>query len=171
MVSDLAAKIRENMGLKRLRLVKAASNEYLAKYIHGDGNIGVVVKCESDKPEIFKNEDVRAFVFTLALHIAAFNPFALDRGKIDQGFLKEQEEIFRKQMEQDEKLKGKPDKVLEGILKGKVNKYLSEICLLEQGYVKDEKLTVAQAVEECAKKAGAKLAVSGYAYYKVGAAE
>jgi elongation factor Ts len=171
MVSDLAAKIRENMGLKRLRLVKAASSEYLAQYVHGDGNIGVVVKCESDKPEIFKNEDLRSFVFTLALHIAAFNPLALDRGKIDQGFLKEQEEIFRKQMEQDEKLKGKPDKVLEGILKGKVNKYLSEICLLEQGYVKDEKLTVAQAVEECAKKAGAKLTVSDYAYYKVGAAE
>jgi elongation factor Ts len=171
MVSDLAAKIRENMGLKRLRLVKADSNEYLAQYIHGDGKIGVVVKCESDKPEIFKNADIKAFVFTLALHIAAFNPFALGRGWIDQSFLKEQEEIFRKQMEQDEKLKGKPDKVLEGILRGKVNKYLSEICLLEQGYVKDEKLTVAQAIEECAKKAGAKLAVSGYAYYKVGAVE
>jgi len=169
MVQDLATKIRENMGLKRLCLVKASSNEYLTQYIHGDGNIGVVVKCESDKPEIFKTEDVKSFVFSLALHIAAFNPFALDRGKIDQNWLKEQQEIFGKQMEQDEKLKGKPENVLNGILQGKVNKYLSEICLLEQGYVKDEKLTVAKAIEECGKKAGAKLAINNYVYFKVGA--
>ena len=128
----------------------------------------MVVKCGSDKPEIFKNGEVTSFIFSLALHIAAFNPHALDRSTIDPAWLKEQEDIFRKQMEQDEKLKGKPDKVLEGILKGKVNKYLSEICLLEQGYVKDEKLTVAQAVAECAKKAGAELTVSGYVYFRVG---
>jgi len=169
LVQDLATKIRENMSLKRLCLVKASSNEYLTQYIHGDGNIGVVVKCESDKPEIFKNEEVKSFVFSLALHIAAFNPTAIDQTKIDQGWLKEQEGIFRVQMQQDEKLKGKPEKVLEGILQGKVKKYLSEICLMEQGYVKDEKINVAKAVEECGKKAGAKLAVTEYVYYKVGA--
>jgi len=171
MVTELATKIRENMGLKRLCLVKASSNEYLTQYIHGDGNIGIIVKCESDKPEIFKNEEVKAFVFSLALHIAAFNPFALDRSKVDQGFLKEQEGIFSKQMEQDEKLKGKPENVLKGILQGKVNKYLAENCLLEQGYVKDEKLTVAKAIEECAKKMSAKLAITDFVYYKVGTAE
>jgi len=169
MVTDLATKIRENMSLKRLRLVEAGANEYLTQYIHGDGNIGVVVKCESDKPEIFKNEDVKSFIFSIALHIAAFNPIAIDRTKIDQAWLKEQEGIFRVQMQQDEKLKGKPEKVLDGILQGKITKYLSEICLLEQGYVKDEKITVAKAVEECGKKAGAKLAVNEYVYYRVGA--
>jgi len=170
LVQDLATKIRENMELKRLCLVKASSNEYLTQYIHGDGNIGVVVKCESDKPEIFKNEEVKSFIFSIALHIAAFNPAAIDRSKIDQKWLKEQEEIFKAQMEKDEKLRGKPEKVLAGILQGKVNKHLSEICLLEQGYVKDEKLSVAKAIEECAKKAGVKLAVNDYVYYKVGQA-
>jgi len=169
LVTDLATKIRENMSLKRICLVKAAAGEYITQYIHGDGNIGVVVKCESDKPEIFKDEEVKSFIFSLALHIAAFNPVALDRSKVNKGWLEEQEEIFRKQMEQDEKLKGKPENVLEGILKGKVNKHLSDICMLEQGYVKDEKLTVAKAIEECAKKAGAKLAISNFIYYKVGA--
>jgi len=169
LVTDLATKIRENMGLKRLTLVKASPNEYLTQYIHGDGNIGIVVKCESDKPEIFKSEEVQSFASSLAMHIAAFNPFALDRGKIDQAWLKEQEDIFRKQMEQDEKLKGKPENVLKGILQGKVNKYLAEICLLEQGFVKDEKISVAKALEDCAKKAGAKLAVTDFVYYKVGA--
>jgi elongation factor Ts len=168
LVQDLATKIRENMGLKRLSLVKASSNEFLTQYIHGDGNIGVVVKCESDKPEIFKTEDVKSFIFSIALHIAAFNPLAIDKTKVDQAWLKEQEEIFKVQMGQDEKLKGKPENVLEGILKGKVSKYLSEICLMDQGYVKDEKITVAKAVEECGKKAGAKLAVTEYVYYRVG---
>jgi elongation factor Ts len=157
------------MSLKRLCLVKASDGEYLTQYIHGDGNIGVVVKCRSDKPEIFKNEEVKSFIFSLALHIAAFNPQALDRGKIEAAWLQEQEDIFRKQMEKDEKLKGKPENVLENILKGKVNKYLSEICMVEQSSVKDVKITVAKAVEECAKKAGAKLSIIDYVYYKVGA--
>jgi len=168
MVTELATKIRENMSLKRLKTVTAGAGEYLTQYIHGDGNIGVVVKCGSDKPEIFKDEEIKAFVFSLALHIAAFNPYALDKSKIDPSYITEQEEIFRKQMEKDEKLKGKPANVLEGILKGKINKHLSEICLLEQGYVKDEKLTVAQALAEYGKKAGARISIVDYVYFKVG---
>jgi len=168
LVQDLATKIRENMGLKRLCLIKASSNELLTQYIHGDGNIGVIVKCESDKPEIFKDEEVKGFIFTLALHIAAFKPVAIDRTKVDQEWLKEQEGIFKTLMDKDEKLAGKPENVLSGILQGKVTKYLSEICFMEQGYIKDEKITVAKAIEECAKKCGAKLTVSDYVYYKVG---
>jgi elongation factor Ts len=168
MVQDLAAKIRENMSLKRVGLVKAASGEFLTQYIHGDGNIGVVVKMGSDKPEVFSREEVKTLAFNLALHIAAFNPLALDRAKIAPGFLKEQEEIFRKQMEGDEKIQGKPEKVLEGILKGKVNKFLGDICLLEQGYVKDEKFTVSQVLADSGKQAGARLSVNDYVYFKVG---
>ncbi|GHV91483.1 elongation factor Ts [Spirochaetia bacterium] len=168
LVSDLAAKIRENMSLKRVKVVKAAANEYLTSYIHGDGNIGVAVKFDSDKPEIFQKDEVKEFAFTLALHVAAFNPAALDRSKVDPAFLKEQEEIFRKQMEQDEKLKGKPANVIDNILKGKVNKFLSDICLLEQGYVKDEKFTVAKALEDFGKQQGAKFNVNDYVYFKVG---
>jgi elongation factor Ts len=168
MVSDLAAKIRENMSLKRIKTVNAGAGEYLTSYIHGDGAIGVVVRCGADKQEIFKNEDVKAFVFTLALHIAAFNPVALSREKVDAQWLREQEDIFRKQMEQDESMKDKPANVLENILKGKVSKFLKDICLMDQGYVKDEKLTVAQAIADTGKQLGAKLSVLDYVYFKVG---
>ena len=169
MVKDLAAKIRENMNLKRLMVMDAGTNEYLCQYIHGDGAIGVVVKIAAEKADALKDEDVQGFAFNLALHIAAFNPMALSREKIDPAWLKEQEEIFRKQMEQDESLKGKPDNVVDNILKGKVNKFLKEICLLDQGYVKDEKLSVAKALEEAGKSAGTVLSVADFAYYKVGA--
>jgi elongation factor Ts len=168
MVTDLATKIRENMSLKRIRIVNAAAGEYLSSYIHGDGAIGVVVKCGAGEGDIFRNEEAKAFVFTLALHIAAFNPMALSRDKIDAAWLKEQEDIFRKQMEQDESMKGKPANVLENILKGKVSKFLKDICLLDQGYVKDEKFTVAQAVADTGKKLGTQISVLDYAYLKVG---
>jgi elongation factor Ts len=168
MVSDLATKIRENMSLKRIKIVKAALGEYLESYIHGDGAIGVVVKASADKAEVFQKEETREFIHSIALHIAAFNPLALDRTKVDQAFLKEQEEIFRKQMEQDEKMKGKPAGVIDNILKGKVSKYLSDICLLEQGYVKDEKITVTQALADIGKQTGAKISVVDYVYFKVG---
>ena len=128
----------------------------------------MVVKLAADKPEALHQEEAKDFAHNLALHIAAFSPLALDKAKVDPGFIKEQEDIFRKQMEQDESLQGKPANVLEGILKGKMKKYLAEICLLDQGYVKDDSLTVAQALAECGKKLGAALTIHDYVYFKVG---
>ena len=169
MVSDLASKIRENMGLKRVKTIMAPAGGYLTSYIHGDGAIGVVVKFSADKADAFANEDVKAFAFTLALHVAAFNPMALDQSKIDAEWLKEQEGIFRKQMEQDEKMQGKPEKVLDGILRGKVSKFLKDICFMDQGYVKDEKMTVAQALADAGKRFGIKLNIEDFVYFRVGA--
>jgi elongation factor Ts len=171
LVQDLATKIRENMSLKRIKVLTAGPGEYLTHYIHGDGNIGVAVKLRADKEDLFAKQEAKDFAFTIALHIAAFNPAALSRDKIDGAFLKEQEEIFRKQMEGDEKLskmkESKPEQ-FEKILQGKVNKYLQEICLLDQGYVKDEKITVAKALEDYGKQLGAEIGVGDYVYFKVG---
>ncbi|MDR2135762.1 MAG: translation elongation factor Ts [Treponema sp.] len=171
LVQDLATKIRENMSLKRVKVLKAGPGEYLTQYIHGDGKIGVAVKLGSDKGDLFAGQKAKDFAFTIALHIAAFNPMALSRDKIDGAYLKEQEEIFRKQMEGDEKLsamkESKPEQ-FEKILRGKVNKYLQEVCLLDQGYVKDEKMTVAKALETFGKESGALVDIRDYAYFKVG---
>ena len=168
MVTDLAVKIREKMNLKRVKTIKAAPGEYMTSYIHGDGAIGVVVKCTADKADAFANEEIKAFAFTLALHVAAFNPKALDQSKIDPDWLKEQEGIFAKQMEKDESLAGKPENVLANILKGKVSKFLKDICLMDQPYVKDDKMTVAQALADAAKRLGVKLTVTDYIYFRVG---
>jgi elongation factor Ts len=169
MVTGLATKIRENMGLKRLKLLRAGAGEYLTSYIHGDGAIGVVVKLAADKPEALQKEEVKELAHNLALHVSWANPGALDRSRVDPAFVKENEEIFRKQMETDESLKGKPEKVLEGILAGKVSKFLKAFCLMDQAFVKDEKFTVAQVLDQAGKQAGAKIAVAEYAYFKVGA--
>ncbi len=169
MVTDLATKIRENMSLKRLTAVKADANQALTQYIHGDGAIGVVVKMGADKAEVLANEEFKAFMFTIALHIAAFNPLALNQSKLDPAIVKEQEEILRKQMENDEKLKDKPANMIENILQGKVKKYISDICLMDQGYVKDEKMSVAKALADLGKQLGANITIDDYVYFKVGA--
>jgi len=168
MVTDLATKIRENMSLKRVKVLPLGANDYAVNYIHGDGRIGVVVKISSDKKEALADERVKTFAFDIALHIAAFNPMALDRSKISADHISEQEGIFRKQIEGDEKMKGKPASVVENILKGKVNKYLSDICLLDQGFVKDEKQTVAKILTDLGKQVGGTLSIADYVYFRVG---
>ena len=169
MVTDLATKIRENMGLKRVKVVSGTDYNSLTSYIHGDGKIGVLVKMASDKKEALADQAVKTFAFDIALHIAAFNPMALDRSKIDAAHIAEQEEIFRKQTQGDEKMKGKPANVIDNIIKGKVNKYLSDICLLDQGFVKDEKQSVAKVLADLGKQVGAKLEIADYVYFRVGA--
>ncbi|MDR1095547.1 MAG: translation elongation factor Ts [Spirochaetaceae bacterium] len=169
LVTDIAVKIREKMELKRVKFISAGSDEVVETYSHGDGKIGVAVIVSADKPEVFGKAEVKEFVHDLALHVAAFNPMAVSRADVDQGFLKEQEGIFSAQMDQDPAMAGKPDNVKDGILKGKLNKYLSSICFLDQTFVKDDKLTVAKALDEAGKKAGAKLLIKGFVYLKVGA--
>jgi elongation factor Ts len=170
MVKDIAAVIKENIALKRVRLVTAGANEYIHCYTHGEGKIGVVVKARADKPEAFKNEKVAAFVHDIALHIAAFNPMFLDESKPSPAWIQEQKDIFQKQVELDEKMKGKPEKVIQGILAGKLKKLMAEVCLLDQGFVKEEKTPVAAAMAAVAKEAGCKLEIVDYVYVRVGEA-
>jgi len=164
-VRDMAIVIKENITLKRVSCVKAAAGEVLHTYIHGEGTVGVTVKAKTDKPE---DPSIKAFIHDIALHIAAFQPKFLDRSQVSVAYLTEQQEIFHKQIEGDEKMKGKPANVLEGIIKGKVNKLMSEICLLDQGFVKDEKQTVAKVMGDVAKAAGASLSIVKYVAFRVG---
>lgn len=170
MVKDIAAKIKENMALKRVLLVVAGPAEYLHSYVHGEGTLAVVVKFKADKAEAFANDQVKAFVHDIALHIAAFNPMFLNQTKPSPAWIQEQKEIFAKQVELDEKMAGKPDKVIQGILAGKLKKLMSEISLLDQGFVKEEKTPVAQAMAAVAKAAGCTLEIVDFMYVKVGEA-
>ncbi|MGC9313343.1 MAG: translation elongation factor Ts [Sediminispirochaetaceae bacterium] len=163
-VKDTISTIKENMELKRFTTLPIASGEMVSEYVHGEGSIGVLVKMKADSADVLKNDQVKEFAFDCALHIAAFNPLYLSRDRVDAEYTREQEAIFRKQAEN----LGKPEKVLEGIVKGKLNKHYSEICLLDQGFVKEEKKSVAQKLKEVASQAGGKLEIVDFIYYKVG---
>lgn len=165
MIRDMASVIKENITLKRVACVNAGPGEVLHTYVHGEGTLGVVVKAKTDKPA---DAGIQAFIHDIALHIAAFRPLFLDRSRVDPAYLAEQEEIFRKQIDGDEKMKGKPANVLEGIVKGKVNKLMADICLMDQGFVKDEKQAVAKVMADVAKTAGASLSILDYVVFRVG---
>ncbi|MCL2480717.1 MAG: translation elongation factor Ts [Spirochaetaceae bacterium] len=164
MVTTAISVLKENMTLKRFKTLLLANNEYAADYIHGAGNIGTIIKLKAENPEVFGKDVVKTLAVDLTLHAAAFAPMALSEKDISDAYMKEQEEIFRKQSEN----LNKPENVLQGIIKGKINKHLSEICFLNQPFVKDDKRKVSQVLADVSKEAGSKIELSSYLYYKLG---
>jgi len=163
MVKETVGKIKENMELRRIVTFPVASDEAVSHYVHDD-RIGVMVRAKLGDAKLKDNPRLKEALFDTALHVAAFAPLYLSRDKVEPAFLKEQEEIFTKQTES----LNKPANVFAGIVKGKVNKLVSEICLLDQPFVKDEKRKVSKVFEDLAKELGAKIEISGFAYVKVG---
>jgi len=163
-VKETLARIKENLMLKRFQVMEAKENEFLMDYIHGEGRIGVIVKLKLSDPSLGDNEQVKKTAFDLALHVAAFSPLYLNRDAVDPAYLKEQEEIFIKQAE---KL-GKPENVIQGIVKGKINKHFSEICFVDQGFVRDEKQKVSAVMKNLSKEVGGDIEIADYLYFKLG---
>ena len=163
-VTETISTIKENISLKRISKMAIADDEIVVNYIHGGGSIGILVKLQSEKKEALEDEKVKTMGFDCALHLAAFNPEHLSREDIPAEYVKEQEEIFTVQA----KNLGRPEKVLEGIVKGKMKKHFSEICFLEQPFVKDDKQSVTKVLEALSKDVGSKISVNEFIYYRVG---
>jgi len=164
MVTTAISVLKENMTLKRFKTILVANNEYAVDYIHGAGNIGTIIKLKAEDPEVFKKDAVKTLAVDLTLHAAALAPVALSEKDIPDAYIKEHEEIFKKQTENLDK----PENVLQGIIKGKLNKHLSEICFLNQPFVKDDKKKVSQVLADISKEAGSKIELSTYLYYRLG---
>ena len=163
-VKLVISRIKENISIKRFKTFSIGDNEFCMDYIHGEGGIGVLVKMSADDKKVFDNEKVKEFAFDCALHIAAFSPLYLSKDSVDEDYTREQTEIFMKQAEN----LGKPQNVLEGIVKGKLNKHYSQICLLEQPFVKDDKNSLGNVLAAVGKEAGGKIKIEDFVYYRVG---
>ena len=161
---DLATRVRENMSLKRLTAVSAAADEYIAHYVHSDKKTGVVVVLKSAKPEAVSNEVLKAFAYDCCLHIAAFTPAYIKKEDVEQSYIDEQLEVFKGQVA----ALDKPEKVKEGIVKGKLNKHLAEICFLEQPFVKDDKVSVQAKMKEVSKQIDSEISLSAVLAYQLG---
>ena len=162
-VQDAVGKIKENITLRRLQVIEAGENELILDYIHGEGKIGVMVKYSLSDAALKDNDKVKEVAFDLTLHTAAFSPLFLTRDQVPQSYLQEQEELFTKQAE---KL-GKPEKVLKGIVQGKLNKHLAEICFVDQPFVRDQNLKVSKVLDALGKEVGGKVEIGEYLYYNV----
>ena len=162
-VKEAVGIIKENMEVRRFGLMTAGPQEMILDYIH-DGRIGVLVKLALSSNGLADHPRVKEVANDLALHAAAFAPLFLSRERVLSSYLEEQAAIFRKQAES----LGKPEKVLQGIAQGKLTKHLSEVCFLEQAYIRDSNVKVAKVLEALGKEVGGTVTVSDYLYYKVG---
>ncbi|MDA3956638.1 translation elongation factor Ts [Oceanispirochaeta sp.] len=167
LVKEVISILKENMSVKRIASLKVSESDTVVDYLHNNGQIGVMVKLSCDSAETAGKDEVKALGMDLALHAAAFNPSYLNRDKVDANYISEQESIFKVQAANLDK----PEKVVAGIVKGKLNKHLSQICFVDQSFVKNDKLSVSQAVAEVAKAVGGKVELTDYIYMLVGEEE
>ncbi len=159
------AVIGENLKIRRFQQVKE-DNGVLVAYTHMGGKIVAIVDLESD----VDNEAVREIGKNLAMQVAALKPQYTSEDEISQEFKDHEIQILTKQIQEDPKMAGKPEKVIAGAVQGRLKKELKEICLLDQVYVKaeDGKQTVAQYVAQAAKEAGANVKVKGFVRFETG---
>ena len=151
-LEPLKVSIRENMKIAKVEVIDVPATASAAFYVHSDFKTGAVVVIDGST-----SDAVKAFAKDCCLHIAAFTPAYTSKKDVPESYVAEQKEIFKAQMDQDEKMAGKPDNVKEGILQGKINKHLAEICFEDQMFVKDDKKTVLAKLAEVGKEAGATL--------------
>ena len=168
MVDGLIAIIKENMNLVKFTVIELGANQSAAGYIHGEGNVAVAVVLSSDNTAAFENAEVQDLSHNLALHAAAFKPVYLNAESVDKAYEDEQLEIFQKQVDTDPKMAAKPEKVKEGIVRGKLSKLYKEICFTEQAYVKDDDLTVGKYVAATAKELGIDIKIVSFVLFEKG---
>ena len=163
-IAEIAV-ISENMHIRRFAQVEE-QNGFVATYNHADGKIGVLVDVETD----VVNDAVKEMAKNVAMQIAAMRPQYTDNSEVPADYIEKETEILRAAIMNDPKESQKPEKVIEGMLKGRVNKELKEIVLLDQVYVKaeDGKQSVAKYVEQVAKANSAKITIKGFVRFETG---
>ncbi len=159
-LQDLFIKIRENMVIRRFQRFEGV----LVPYVHGGGSIGVMVKLDTD----LDADKVYEVGKDCALQVAAMNPAYLNREAVPASVLESEKEIMLAQMADDPKMASKPEQVKVKIVEGKIGKYYSENCLLEQAFVKDDKVSVGKYVENAAKTLGGSIKVVDYVRFERG---
>lgn len=168
MVNGLIATINENMRIKRFATMEKGPCQHIATYVHGEGKIGVIVRFQASSEEIFADEAFKDFAFKCALQVCAQDPMFLDMASVPEDYKNEQLGIFRKQVE----TMDKPEKVKEGIVRGKLNKHLGEICLNQQVFDFDnpDNLTVEKLFAKFNKEHGSDARIESYIRYRAGGA-
>lgn len=143
---------------------RMTSDGQVQSYIHGAGKIGVLVEVNCETDFSAKTEDFAEFVKNVAMQIAATNPVSIDRDNVPEGLLEKEREIYAVQAKES----GKPEKVIEKIVDGKMKKFYSEACLLEQPYVKNPDITVQDLLNEVMAKTGENVVIRRFARFQLG---
>ena len=164
-LSSMISIIGENMSIRRFGQVEEA-NGVLVSYIHGGGKIGVLIDLETD----VVNDAIKEMAHNVAMQVAALKPLYTSDAEVDADYLAKEKEILIAQIKNDPKEANKPEKVIEGMIQGRIKKQLKDICLLDQPYVKatDGKQSVEAYVAEVAKANGANVKVKSFVRFETG---
>ena len=143
---------------------RTASQGLVASYIHSNNKVGVLIEvaCESDF--VAKNDDFKAFVRDLCMHIAAASPICISKEDVPADLVAKEREIALAQLAEDKK----PDNIKEKIVDGKIAKFVSGVALLEQPFVKDDSMTVAQLLTSKIATIGEKIEIKRFVRYQIG---
>jgi len=143
---------------------RAMTEGVIQSYIHMDGKLGVLVEVNCETDFVAKNEDFNVFAKNLAMHIAATNPVAIRPEDVPEETIKKEKEIYRAQVLE----MGKPEKIADKIVDGKLQKYFKENCLVNQSYVRDPDITIQDLLNEMIAKIGENISIKRFTRFRIG---
>ncbi|HNX28488.1 MAG TPA: translation elongation factor Ts [Syntrophomonadaceae bacterium] len=143
---------------------RTASEGIAIAYIHGEGRIGVLVEVNCETDFVAKNEEFRQLAYDIAMQIAATNPVYVRREEVDEDIIKREKQVLRAQALEE----GKPEKVVDKMVEGRIEKYFKENCLLEQPFIKDPDKTVQELIHGFVAIIGENINVRRFARFEVG---
>ncbi len=146
------------------RAGRIASEGIVESYIHGGGRIGVLIEVNSETDFVAKNEGFRLFVKDMAMQVAASNPLYISREQVDSGLIEKEREIYRAQAINE----GKPEKIIDRMVEGRIEKFYKEICLLEQPFIRDTDKTVNDILMDLIARMGENISIRRFARYEMG---
>ena len=161
-MNELAASTGEKTVLGRFVRMSIEGEGVIGTYVHSNGKLAVLVEVDTDKPA---DAAVADFAKNVAMQIAASNPLALDADSLDPALLEREREVYR----QKALAEGKPEKIIDKIAEGAVKKYCKEVCLLDQPYIRDDKMSVQDLLKASAKAAGCSISISKFVRIQLGA--
>jgi elongation factor Ts len=147
---------------------RVAAEGAVGAYIHMGGKIGVLVEVNCETDFVARGEDFQRFVKDLAMHICASEPLFVSKEQVPAEVIEKEREIARSQAMADPKNANKPANIIDKMIDGRMEKFFTEVALLEQPFVKDQTLTVADLVKQITAKTGEKISIRRFTRYKMG---
>jgi elongation factor Ts len=164
-IEQAIANLRKQGLSKAAKKADRSANEGLIfSYIHPGSKLGVLLELNCETDFVARTDDYRNLAKDVAMHIAAANPLVIERGQLDPAALEKEREIYRTQALNE----GKPEKVLDKIIEGRLSKYYQEVVLLEQPFVKDQDMTVKDLINGAIGKMGENIVIKRFVRYRMG---
>ncbi|MFA5074723.1 MAG: translation elongation factor Ts [Candidatus Babeliales bacterium] len=163
-LNDLVAKISECIKVEDFVKFTVEKNGIVNAYIHPGATLGVLVKLETDKPTEKNIEDLKTLSKDICMHIAVTNPMSISSSDLDPKIVEKELSIIKEQLA----TSGKPANMIEKIAQGKISKFYQEVCLLDQNFIKDDKITIKDLINQYNKKTGLNIVVKNFKRLSIG---